>query len=130
MNALKAVRRAVPVIVAGILGTLTHGEVACYQIIDDPECLHVDPLNPDDECHGGQWEGWTKLGPSWEKYVGNKTLLLTPGSSGYTVEWRQCRRVYEMTKFGEETQLCYGPGYGGSREFQKNSCVVGDGSGS
>lgn len=117
------------VVAGAILVTISATtEPACYRIDATAQCeVAYPPGYPNDpEC---RWSGWAKSEPSWEVYVSRQTLLLTPGSSGWTITTRKCRRVYMMMKDGEENQICYGGSYGPFRTFQTNRCVVGSGGG-
>lgn len=132
MNAMSWLRIAVVVVLAATAGMISNAaEVACYQINTTQECPQEAPPNPNTECNSECPYPWVKQGPTWETYVTQKTLLLTPGASGFTCVTRKCRRVYTCTREGYEDRVCFGPGYGTvSHSFTENSCVVGSGSGS
>jgi hypothetical protein len=121
-------RSNVLAVVVGLVTIAATAEPACYRIDATAECEQVYPPGypNDSEC---RWQGWARVGPSWEVYVSQKTLLLTPGSSGWTITTRNCRRVYVMMKDGQENQICYSGSYGSFRSFQTNRCVVGSGGG-
>lgn len=121
LNALAVVAGAI------LITNPATAEPACYRIDATAQCeAEYPPGFPNDsEC---RVPGWARLGPYWEVYVSQKTLLFIPGSSGMTMTTRKCRRVYVLIQDGKENQLCYGGSYGTAyRSFATNDCVVGGG---